>query len=109
MPASSPTSSDACWLRCEGDDVLLTFHVQPGARTSGIAGVHGDALKLRLAAPPVDGKANACLVAYLAGLLQLPRAQIAIVSGASGRRKLVRITGAGRAVLPVLMRLASQG
>ncbi|MHB1301370.1 MAG: DUF167 domain-containing protein, partial [Burkholderiales bacterium] len=47
------------WFRQEGAGITLTLHVQPGAKKTEVAGLHGDALKIRLAAPPVEGKANA--------------------------------------------------
>lgn len=84
--------SDPVWLKREADaTALLTLHVQPGASRSELAGEHGDALKVRLAAPPVDGRANAALIAYLSEILALPRAAIQLASGHSSRRKRVRI------------------
>ena len=71
-------------------NVMLTVHVQPGARRSEIVGPHGDALKVRVAAPPVDGKANVAVVTLLAELLDAP---VELVAGASSRRKRLRITG----------------
>jgi hypothetical protein len=67
--------------------------VQPGARKSAIAGIHGDALKIRIAAPAVDNKANAALVDFLSETLDVPRSAIAIRHGATGRRKVVEIAG----------------
>jgi uncharacterized protein len=58
-----------------------------------VTGVHANAAKIALTAPPVDGKANEALVAFLAEALRLPRARIAIVAGAASRAKTVRITG----------------
>ena len=54
------------WLQARGDAVLLTLHIQPGAKKTEVVGLHGDALKIRLASPPVDGKANEALIAFLA-------------------------------------------
>lgn len=78
------------WLRSSGDDVVLTLHVQPGAKKTEIAGQHGEALKVRLAAPPVDGKANDCLIAFLAERLGIARSRLELVSGQSSRAKRVR-------------------
>ena len=66
------------WLQGRGDCIVLSLHVQPGAKTTAVAGLHGAALKIRLAAPPVDGKANACLLAYLAELLGVPVSDIGV-------------------------------
>jgi hypothetical protein len=83
------------WRREEGEGgtlaLVLTLHVQPGARRTEIAGVHGDALKIRLAAPPVDGKANAELLRFLALLFGVPRRAVTLVRGDAARNKTVRI------------------
>lgn len=76
-----------------GDGVVLTLHVQPGAKRSELAGVYGDALKIRIAAPPVDGKANEAVVAFVARRLGVPRQAVSLVSGESARRKRVRVEG----------------
>ncbi len=74
--------------------LTLTVHVQPNARASAFAGLHGDALKIRIAAPAVDNKANAALVDFLCHLLKLPVSRIGIRRGAHGRRKIIEITEA---------------
>lgn len=71
----------------------LQLHVQPGASRTGLAGLHGDALKVRVAAPPSEGRANRELLAYLAELLNVAPARIALVKGESGRRKTVVVQG----------------
>jgi uncharacterized protein (TIGR00251 family) len=71
----------------------IAIRVIPRARRSEIAGRRGDAILVRLAAPPVDGAANAALIAYLAGRLDIPHRQIAIVRGAAARDKTVAIEG----------------
>jgi uncharacterized protein len=81
------------WLRGDGADVLLSLHIQPGAKKTEVAGLHGAALKIRLAAPPVDGKANDCLIDFLAGLLGVAKRRVELVSGASSRAKRVRVEG----------------
>ncbi len=72
--------------------LLLTVHVQPGAKTTACAGVHGDALKIRLHAPPVDGKANQALIAWLAKTLGCPQSAIALIRGQTSRRKTLSIS-----------------
>ena len=78
---------------------MLILHIQPGAKRTEIVGQHGDALKIRLAAPPVDGKANAELIRFLAERLRVPRSAIRLVSGESSRAKRLRVTDTQAAVL----------
>lgn len=79
--------------------------MQPRASRTELAGRHGDALKVRLVAPPVEGAANAALVRYLAEVLDVPRASIKLLSGHSGRRKLVQVTGITTAQAESALRL----
>ena len=72
--------------------VVLTLHVQPGASRTEYAGLHGGAHKIRLAAPAVEGRANEALVDFLAQAFSVRKRDVAIVSGASARRKVVRIS-----------------
>lgn len=72
----------------------LTLHIQPGAKKTEIAGLHGDALKIRLAAPPVDGKANAALIDFVAKTLGLPKAAVTLKSGQTSRRKVLEVCDA---------------
>ena len=74
--------------------VTLAIHLIPRAPRDEIVGVQGDAIKIKLRAPPVDDKANDALIRFLAGALNVSRAQIEIISGRTGRRKLVRVRGA---------------
>lgn len=69
------------------------MHVVPRSKVTEIAGRHGDAIRIRLAAPPVDGAANAELVRFLAERLGVPRGAVTIVRGVTGRRKTVSIEG----------------
>lgn len=69
----------------------LPIHATPGARRTEAAGAHGQALRVRLAAPPVDGKANAALIAWAAAALGVPRAQVELLHGASGRQKVLEL------------------
>lgn len=73
--------------------VRLTLYVQPRASRTELAGIHGGALKLRIAAPPVDGAANLELLRFLAELLGVPRSRLALVAGSGARRKLVLVQG----------------
>ena len=82
----------------------LTVKVHPRAKRSGIAGRFGEAWKLDLAAPPVDGKANDECVRFLAELADVPRARVRIVTGASSRTKLVEIEGIEQAELEAKVR-----
>lgn len=73
--------------------VCLELHVQPGASRTEVAGLHGDRLKLRIAAPPVEGKANDAVIEWIAGRCGVPRARVRIMRGAGSRRKSVEIEG----------------
>ncbi len=81
------------WYRREGQNgvLVLRLHVQPGARATRILGVYADALKLQLAAPPLEGRANACLVDFLSECFGVPKARIVLRQGAHGRRKVVEV------------------
>lgn len=83
--------NEASPIRLEPEAVTVRLHVQPGAKRSQWAGRHGEAMKLRVAAPAVDGKANEALVRFLAEFCGVPRAAIEIVQGETGRTKRVRI------------------
>ena len=75
------------------DGVVLTVHIQPKASTTECVGIHGDAIKIRVAAPPADGAANDELIRFLARQLSIPTASVRIHSGASGRHKRVLVKG----------------
>lgn len=75
------------------EGAVLIVHVQPNANRTEYAGVYGDALKFRVAAPPVEGAANEALCAYLAKRFGLPRKAVVIRSGAGARRKRVLLAG----------------
>lgn len=79
------------WLREDGAALVLALHVQPGAKRTEVAGAHGDALKLRLAAPPVEGKANAALIRFLADAFGVPQRSVTLLRGEASRAKQVRI------------------
>ena len=75
------------------DGAILPVHIQPKASTTECVGIHGNAIKIRVAAPPVDGAANKELIQFLARALSLPLAAVHIESRTSGRHKRVRLRG----------------
>ena len=79
------------WYRWQGNDLLLHIKVQPGASRSQIAGLHGEQLKIRIQAPPVDGRANETLIAYLSECFALGKTNVQIEHGHNARNKQVRI------------------
>jgi uncharacterized protein (TIGR00251 family) len=89
LPADTP------WRRDDAGAVILALHVQPGARRTEIAGLRGEGketrLRIRLAAPPVDGKANAELKRFLADAFDVPLRDVVLVRGETSRQKVVRI------------------
>jgi hypothetical protein len=80
-------------VRDTAQGAQFALRVQPRASRNAIVGVMGDAVKLAITAPPVDGKANEAVIEYLADLFRLPKSSIVIVSGESGRNKLIAIRG----------------
>jgi uncharacterized protein (TIGR00251 family) len=76
-----------------GDGTILDAFVQPRAARTAVVGVHGTALKIKVAAPPVDGKANDALREFVAGALGLPRSRVEVIGGAASRHKRLRISG----------------
>jgi uncharacterized protein (TIGR00251 family) len=90
-------------VRAVPGGVRLTVHVQPRATPPGVAGRHGDALKVRVDAPPTDGRANERLIAIIAEALDVARRDVSLVSGEASRHKVLEI--AGRDVADVVRRL----
>ena len=94
------------WHRRDADGALvLAIHAQPGAKRTEVAGLHGDALKIRVAAPPVEDRANAALAAFLAERFDVPKKNVTLLSGHASREKRFAILGATlapeAALLPV--------
>ena len=85
--------NESSWCRRTADGVSLTLQVQPRAKRTEVVGIHGDALKVRLQAPPVDGAANTALLEFLADALRVPGSAVSLHSGKSSRRKVVRVLG----------------
>ncbi len=92
------------WLRVATAGVTLEVLVQPRASRTRVAGEHDGRLKIQLAAPPVDGEANAALLAFLAEELGVRKADVVIERGETGRRKTVRVAGADAAAVAAALR-----
>ena len=80
------------WYRRSEDAITLTLHVQPGAKRSEVAGLHGNALKVRLAAPPIEGRANDALLRFMADLFAVTLRNVELLQGSQSRTKVVRIS-----------------
>ncbi|HEX9260551.1 MAG TPA: DUF167 domain-containing protein [Acidimicrobiales bacterium] len=77
----------------DGDSVVLRVHVQPGSARAAVTGRHGDALKVKVAAPPLEGRANQAVAALLATTFGIKAGAVELVSGATSRSKRFRLTG----------------
>jgi uncharacterized protein len=86
-------------IRESAGAVTFSVRVHPRARKDALTGTHGDALKLSLTAPPVEGRANEAVVDFFAAVLRLPRSSITIAAGQTSRNKLVRVAGITAAAL----------
>lgn len=84
------------WYQWKGDDLLLAIHLQPGSARDTLSGTHGERLKIKITAPPVDGRANDHLLRYLADLFDVPCSRVELLSGHGSRSKRVRISRPGR-------------
>ena len=92
-------------LAQRGGDVLLAVRLQPRAARTELAGLHGDALKIRVAAPPVEGAANDALCAFLAQRLRIAPSRVRLERGAAARAKLVRLQGVAVAAVAACLGL----
>ena len=82
----------------------FTVKIHPRAKHNAITGTLGDALKISLTAPPLEGRANQACIEFLAGLLKLPRISITIAAGQTSRNKLIRISGVSAAEVEARLR-----
>jgi len=81
------------FVRDVADGCTVNVRVHPGAKKDAVTGTHAGAVRIALSAPSIDGRANEALIAFLAEQLNLPRSRVSLVSGASSRNKVLRITG----------------
>lgn len=82
------------WLLAGDGKITLKLHIQPGAKMTAATGLHGDALKIRLAAAPIDGQANTALIAFVADRLGLAKSAVRLKSGQTSRRKVLEVIAA---------------
>ena len=81
------------YARDVANGCTVNVRVHPGARKNGVGGVHAGAVKISLTTPPMDGRANEALIAFVAEMLRIPRGRANLVSGMTSRTKVLRITG----------------
>ena len=81
------------WILNSKDGIIINLKIVPNAKHNKIDGILGERLKVRIQAPPADGKANKMLVKFLSGIFDLPRSHVTIVTGESGRLKRIAIRG----------------
>lgn len=79
------------WFRWEGTSLHLHLHIQPGARVNQLVALHGDRLKIKINAPPIDGRANETLIEFLAEQFHCNHSSVTVTKGAQGRLKTVCI------------------
>ena len=105
MPGNPQQPSGGTWYRYDADRNILCIEVrvQPNARSTGIAGRHGEALKIRIAAPPQDQRANELLLDFIAEKLGVSGKQVSISRGGRSRSKLVQVIAPGEAALRSLL------
>ena len=93
----------------ETGSAVIRLHVQPGAGKTAVVGRHGDAVKVRVAAPPEGGRANDAVVALMAATFDVKLAQITLLSGQSSRAKRVQVDGIDEAEVERLLEVAMDG
>jgi uncharacterized protein len=95
----SPAKARMIPVQESAKGITFAVKVHPRARKNAITGLVGDALKLAITAPPVEGKANQAVTEFFADLFAIPRSSVTIASGETSRNKIVRISGLGRGSL----------
>lgn len=82
------------WCSAAGDGLRIAVQLAPNARQNEVCGVHDDALKIRLQAPPIEGRANEALLRFLADRLGVAKSAVTLLHGQTSKRKVVRIAAA---------------
>lgn len=93
------------YYRWQDDDLIISCHLQPKAKTDEFSGLHGESLKIRIKAPPVDGKANAYLQKFLAKAFGVSKSRVQIISGELSREKRVKIEAPEK--IPAVLNISS--
>ena len=93
LPLRSESLVTVPWLRAVEGGGTVTLAVQPNAKSTEIIGTHGEALKIKVASPPVEGAANRVLATFLASLLGVKQRDVTLLRGASSRQKTLKIEG----------------
>ena len=93
------------WYREDSDGVTFSVRVVPRASRSEVVGLHDGALKIRVAAPPVEGAANQELFKFLSRKLKVPRAALTLVSGANSKNKIIRVANPTNTTRAELLKL----
>ena len=96
-------------IQQHGDSVTFSVKVHPRARRERVAAVLGNALKLEITAPPVEGRANEACIQFFADLLKVPRSSVTIAAGSSSRNKVIRVTGISAARVEQALSTALNG
>jgi uncharacterized protein (TIGR00251 family) len=81
------------WYYRDKENVIVTVYVQPNAKRTELVGFYGDALKIRLSSPPIDGRANDALLNFVAKVFDVPRRQVELIRGGKSRYKKITISG----------------
>jgi uncharacterized protein len=97
------------WCNTVAQGIRVTVQIAPNAKKSEVTGLLDDALKLRLQAPPIDGKANDALIRYIAALLDVPKSTVYIAHGHTSRRKVIEIRTSTLTLEQVRQALLSSG
>jgi uncharacterized protein (TIGR00251 family) len=80
------------WYRYNNDNLIFNVYIQPGAKCTQVVGLHGEALKIKLASPPIDGRANKALLQFISTKLHIPLGQIKLLRGEKSRHKTIEVS-----------------
>lgn len=81
------------WYQHKNGNLILSLYIQPGAKLNEVVGLHGNALKIKLAVPPIEGRANAALLQFIATQFKIPLRHVTFIRGEKSRHKIIEISG----------------